>query len=467
MSGVEELSETHAKLDEELKRYEKLRTSMVSDDEENYWYDPEVIKDISEGVRKKLIGVVIICCLFIIAEAIGAYISESVAIFTDVAHLFSDLIGFIISLISVNLAKKQASLKHSYGYIRAEGVGALFSVVIIWGLTIWIFFKSVHKLIEKEYESLKPEYMLISAFLGLFVNIIMAVYLHGHGHAHEHGHGHEHGHNHDNNHNHSDTHIHGHDSHLKHEHEHKNKEENKHTNVIEGTYEKNIIKNIIFTAADLSDEKIVKQDQNKDDKNGGDEERQKLNIMSHVDQLKETRPLIKHHSHKNKGKKNLSQVQANQSHNIQTAWIHILGDLVQSIGVVIFSIIIFIRRDWKFLDPIISIIFVIIATSFSIPVAKSIITMMLDTTPEDLDVESFILTLKSIKHVTEIHDLHIWNLTHGKPTMTAHILVSGNVEYTLKKATIECRKIGIYHTTIQVEKVTDTDRINCQHNIHL
>ena len=56
---------------------------------------------------------------------------------------------------------------------------------------------------------------------------------------------------------------------------------------------------------------------------------------------------------------------------------HILGDLVQSLGVVLFSIIIFIRHDWKFLDPIISIVFVVIATSFSVPVLKKIITMML------------------------------------------------------------------------------------------
>lgn len=442
MSNDHEHSDNNEKLDAELKKYEELRNSMVSEEDENYWYNPEVIKDISEGVRKKLIGVVIICCMFIVAEAIGAYLSDSVAIFTDVAHLFSDLIGFIISLISVNLAKRRASLKHSYGYVRAESVGALFSVVIIWGLTIWIFFKSVHKLVYKEYETLKPYYMLGSALLGLTVNIIMAVFLHSHGHSHDHGHEHEHSHGqkHDHAHKPKPKHVHKHDEHD-HEHEkeshHIRKKEDKATDLL------------IHVHSEHDEEHAH---EHADDHNHDDE----------------TKPLKKPHTQtKNSKRKNLSLVSAHQSHNIQAAWIHILGDLVQSIGVVIFSIIIFFRNDWKFLDPVISIIFVIIAASFSVPVAKSIITIMLDATPADMDIERFILTLKSIKHVTEIHDLHVWNLTHGKPSMTAHIIVDDRVDHVLKKATIECRKVGIYHSTIQVEKMEDSHKINCEHNLHM
>ena len=431
MSNQQTAFENDERLDEELKRYDKLRTSMVTEEEESYWYDPEIIKDISEGVQNKLIGVVIICCIFIVLEAIGAYISDSVAIFTDVAHLFSDLIGFIISLTSVSLAKREASLKHSYGYIRAESVGALFSVVIIWGLTIWILVKSIDKLINRDYESLNPTYMLGSAVLGLFVNIIMAIYLHGHGHDHHHDHGHDHSHGHAHN---------GHHHHDKEGHQDSKKR----------------------TKKDKKDNNQKEEQQIKEDEK---------NTHGHDDandprQDEEAKLLDKPKNNKHKQKDNLSLVTANQSHNIQAAWMHILGDLLQSIGVVIFAVIIFFRQDWKFLDPIISIIFVIIAASFSIPVAKGIITIMLDATPDGLDIERFIITLESISHVREIHDLHVWNLTHGKPAMTAHILVDDRVEYVLKKATIECRKIGIYHTTIQVERIHDVHQINCEHNIH-
>ena len=87
-----------------------------------------------------------ICLFFIFVEAIGAAISNSIAIFTDVIHLFSDLLGFIFSLISIYLTSKKANLKNSYGFIRAEILGALISVIIIWGMTIWIAFRAFERL---------------------------------------------------------------------------------------------------------------------------------------------------------------------------------------------------------------------------------------------------------------------------------------------------------------------------------
>ena len=53
----------------------------------------------------KLVKIVLLCVTFIIVESIGAYLSNSIAIFTDVIHLFSDLLGFLFSLISVHLAR--------------------------------------------------------------------------------------------------------------------------------------------------------------------------------------------------------------------------------------------------------------------------------------------------------------------------------------------------------------------------
>jgi zinc transporter 2 len=57
--------------------------------------------------------------------------------------------------------------------------------------------------------------------------------------------------------------------------------------------------------------------------------------------------------------------------------------------------------------------------------------------------------LKEIDTVDEIHDLHVWSLSVGKPSMSAHLTVSSdNVKEALISATILCRKFGIYHSTI-------------------
>ena len=445
METQQSLSENNSKLDKQLEMFDEMKISMEEEEDEKYWYNPNIIKDISKGVQKKLWTVIIVCCLFIVVEAIGAYLSDSVAIFTDVTHLLSDLIGFIISALSVSLASRKASLKRSYGYIRAESIGALFSVILIWALTAWIFIKSVDKLITNNYDSLDPFYMLVSALFGFFVNCIMAFCLHSHegishghggcGHTHSHTHGHTHGHSHHH-------HDHDHKDHHHHEHNHqgcKNKSAPKDYHVHEHPH-----------GEDYEDQKKDRSDSY---------EESGLNA-TYNDSLQEK--LVS----KKKKLKNISMIEVHENHNIRAAWIHILGDMVQSLGVVIFSTIIYFKQDWKFLDPIISIVFVVIATSFSIPVARSIILMLLDSTPENLDIERFSLQLQSLKYVKEVHDLHVWNLSYGKPSMTAHIIVDDMCEYVLKKATIECRKVGIYHSTIQVELFKPTHKINCEHNLH-
>lgn len=68
------------------------------------WYKPELYKDMENGVKAKLVYIVGLCSFFICIEIVGAYMSNSIAIFTDVVHLLSDLLGFVFSLISVHLA---------------------------------------------------------------------------------------------------------------------------------------------------------------------------------------------------------------------------------------------------------------------------------------------------------------------------------------------------------------------------
>jgi zinc transporter 2 len=64
----------------------------------------------------------------------------------DAAHIFSDVSGFIISIIALKLTNVKANSKMSYGYHRAEILGALGSVMLIWGLTIWLVVEAIHRI---------------------------------------------------------------------------------------------------------------------------------------------------------------------------------------------------------------------------------------------------------------------------------------------------------------------------------
>jgi len=70
-----------------------------------------------------------------IAEAVGGWLSNSISILTDAAHMLSDLFGFAIAITALLISRKPSAGAFSYGYHRAEILGALLSVTLIWGLT--------------------------------------------------------------------------------------------------------------------------------------------------------------------------------------------------------------------------------------------------------------------------------------------------------------------------------------------
>lgn len=82
-----------------------------------------------KAAMKKLCWVSLIGVLFMSGEFIGGYFSNSTAIMSDAAHMLSDFLGFGISMISIIISTKSPTQKLSYGYHRAEIVGALVSVV--------------------------------------------------------------------------------------------------------------------------------------------------------------------------------------------------------------------------------------------------------------------------------------------------------------------------------------------------
>lgn len=137
----------------------------------------------SERALRKLSVVSVMCITFMLIEFFGGYISGSMAIMTDAAHLLSDFSGFLISMVSVWVGTKEANRRLSFGYHRAEVIGALSSVILIWALTIVLVLEAIERIIYPRYVDGKV--MLITATLGLVFNLIMVKVLHGSdGHSH-------------------------------------------------------------------------------------------------------------------------------------------------------------------------------------------------------------------------------------------------------------------------------------------
>ena len=69
---------------------------------------------------------------------------------TDAAHMFSDLAGFGVSILSIWIGTLPSTEKYTFGYKRAEIIGALVSVLLIWGLTVGLVYEAVMRTLNPE-----------------------------------------------------------------------------------------------------------------------------------------------------------------------------------------------------------------------------------------------------------------------------------------------------------------------------
>lgn len=272
--------------------------------------------------------------------------------------------------------------------------------------------------------------MFLIAACGIVFNLILERVVGGHGHAHGHSHGHAHGHNHQGHRqDHGDYHPHAHsddnnsiDVHLPteatpiHHHGHEDKYGHHH--------------------------------HNRDHEHGHEHDHEHGHEHAHVHGQVETETS---NSAAQDGvvARNLS---------LDAAYLHVIGDLVQSVGVALAGLIIWHDPSWKVADPLCTWLFGLIVMYTTLQMLWSNVTVLLEGVPEGLDVQHIKDQIMGItngngeKLVTNVHDLHVWSVTPGFPMLTAHVSHSRSIspQSTLAKIHEVCLKMGIRHATIQI-----------------
>jgi len=108
--------------------------------------------------------------------------------------------------------------------------------------------------------------------------------------------------------------------------------------------------------------------------------------------------------------------------NIRAAFVHVVGDMLQSIGVIIAAILITLYPDtMKIADPICTYLFSILVIMTTIPVSKDCIRILMESNPATIDSDGVRTKIMAIKEVHDMPDLHLWVLAGGKNIMTCHI----------------------------------------------
>lgn len=147
--------------------------------------------------------------------------------------------------------------------------------------------------------------------------------------------------------------------------------------------------------------------------------------------------------------------------NVRGALQHVIADIMGSIGVIISGFIILVWRDIEWIvivDPIISVLIVLLILAGSWNLARTVLAVLMEGTPDNFELHKLCAEIENVPGVNGIHDVHVWTVTSGFVSLTAHVLTDPDHRGDQGELLDEIRRIakhghGIAHTTIQFESV--------------
>ncbi len=144
------------------------------------------------------------------------------------------------------------------------------------------------------------------------------------------------------------------------------------------------------------------------------------------------------------------------SMNVEGAFQHVLADLLGSVGVVISAILI-LAFGWTLADPILSVVIAVLILFSSRHLMTTVFNVLLEGTPQHIDVYKLCSDIEAIEGVTLIHDVHVWTITSGNEAFSAHILMDPSYQGDFEQVRSRMLDIvhtdfGINHATIQLER---------------
>ena len=139
--------------------------------------------------------------------------------------------------------------------------------------------------------------------------------------------------------------------------------------------------------------------------------------------------------------------------NLRGAYLHVLSDLLGSIGAAVAGVVIVVG-DWRPADALASLLIVGLILFGSWALVREAVDVLMEAVPAHIDVETLRLALERVPGTDEVHDLHVWSLTTGRYALSAHAVVigaAGDDAILAAMADLCAREFQIEHVTIQIE----------------
>ncbi|GAA0385947.1 cation diffusion facilitator family transporter [Paenibacillus motobuensis] len=283
--------------------------------------------DHSHGANKKtlLISFIIITG-YMIVEAFGGFITNSLALLSDAGHMLSDAISLGVALLAFTLGGKVANYSKTYGYKRFEILAAVLNGVTLVLIAIYIFYEAIQRF--QNPPEVASTGMLIISSIGLLVNIFVAWFM-----------------------------------------------------MRSGDVEENL--------------------------------------------------------------------------NMRGAYLHVISDMLGSVGAIVAALLIMFF-GWGWADPLASVIVAALVLRSGYYVMKSGLHVLMEGTPQNVDMNEVIQTIQNTKGVQSVHDLHVWSITSGLNALSCHAVVDDQLsiadsERLLRQIEHDLEHKNIHHMTIQLE----------------
>ena len=272
--------------------------------------------------RKRLGWAFGLSFLYMLAEFIGGWFSNSLALLADAGHMLSDVAALALSFFAIWIAGQSAPAHKTYGYHRAEILAALVNGASLIAIALMIFWEAIQRF--RQPEPVAGPLMMGIAVGGLVINLLSMSILHG----------------------------------------------GRHENL-----------------------------------------------------------------------------------NLKGAWLHVLMDALGSLGAILAGVAIW-AFGWEWVDPLASILIGSLVIYSSWKLLSDAVSVLMENAPAHLDVAEIESAMREVAGVCEIHDLHVWTITSGLSSLTAHAISDNSRNYSAVLSDLRDllhERFHIEHITIQIE----------------
>lgn len=141
--------------------------------------------------------------------------------------------------------------------------------------------------------------------------------------------------------------------------------------------------------------------------------------------------------------------------NLRSAFLHLMGDVLSTLGAVIAGVLIFFTQ-WHWLDPLVSALIGGIILWSAADILRESIHILLESAPENMDVSQMVDDIRAVNGVRGVHDLHVWSLNESLRMLSAHVVTENitigegrRIRYDINE--MLARRYNIQHATLQLE----------------